>query len=716
MGQVIAIHDARSGEAAPDFIDQAYAKLAALPGFRVRDGQKHLSREIYKCVLENKPIAAEAPTGTGKTLAYLIGAVAAAEALGHIKEIPIVVATATKGLQAQILSGDIPRLVEAGILDDNNVILAKGRRNYLCVAETERLVGQGGDISGQYDLLDSEKNIQVESLSEIRETLEEFHGKAWNGDFDTYTGIPPNDHEKMRASADTCVGRKCEHYEICPFFNARARMSYAKIIVANHDLVLSDLTMHRAEQEPLFPGGRYIAVFDEAHNLPDKALEAGSAHVDLTPYLTHLEKVPMYSRNLFRVGDIAKAMDKAHLSEPDFHPGQLIGAIRDVVEQIRLVEVDADSRQARFPGGVVPDELSVVIDFALVRADMLLKAFVDSSTELKTTTLGDRNPAAKSVIAELLYSASFFLSHLKQLVQALQLFSDNSERAIRWVKHDDERAELHTSPVEGADVLTRLVWGNPRLQPVLVSATLKDFDGFDRFRARAGMPEDTHTVVLPHIFPYRESEMVLVDTHYSPRYETKLEYQAELRALIPQHIDPNEGTLILFPSATLMKDTVPMLRKLYPGMVFCQREAGIEVLVREHKKRITAGHGSILCGLATMAEGLDLPGSFCTHVIICTLPFVAPTSPVEQELAEILGQRYFGERALPDALIKLIQMVGRLMRRETDRGRITVFDKRLLYSTWGRRMLRALPNFAMRCERSPYHTMPVPELQQRQPQ
>jgi ATP-dependent DNA helicase DinG len=708
MAQVFQIREAHHPEVL-DFIDEAYKKLEALPSFIVRGGQKELSRAILNCIVAGRPLAAEAPTGTGKTLAYLIGAIAGAEALGVTKEIPIVVATATKGLQAQILTGDIPRLVEAGIIDQMSVVIAKGRRNYLCISEAERFLSKA-DTSGQFNLLDEGQNKDVNSAREIQETLDEFNAHTWNGDFDTYTGVPPDEHETIRASADTCVNKKCDHYDQCPYFKARACMSYAKIIIANHDLVLADLTMHKAEQEPLFPGGRYIAVFDEAHNLPDKALSAGSAHLDVVPFGEHLSKLPAYSRNLFRVGDIAKLMDKVHLVEGDFHPGQLLHALDELAKQVRVIEVPLDAQQVRLPKGEVPAELDTAAKFAQERAEMMLKALIDSAAELKTTNLADRNPAAKSVIAELLHTASFFTSKIKKLVQSLSLFNNTEERAIRWVKHNDSCAELHSSPVEGADVLTRLVWGNARLIPVLVSATLKDFEGFDRFRARAGMPADTEVMVLPHIFPYRESDLVIVDTRYSPRYDTKKEYQAELRALLPEHLDSKEGSLILFPSAQLMHDTVPLLRKKFPGLVLCQREAGLEVLVKEHKQRIDNGGGSILCGLATMAEGLDLPGKYCTHVVICTLPFVAPTSPVEQELAEMLGSRYFGERALPDALVKLIQMVGRLMRRETDRGRITVFDKRLLYSSWGRRMLHALPRFRMRCERSGFYARAVPEL------
>lgn len=94
-----------------------------------------------------------------------------------------------------------------------------------------------------------------------------------------------------------------------------------------------------------------------------------------------------------------------------------------------------------------------------------------------------------------------------------------------------------------------------------------------------------------------------------------------------------------------------------------------------------------------MAEGLDLPGDYCTHVLIAALPFSVPTDPVEQRRQELLGSKYFGEKALPDALVRLVQMTGRLMRRESDHGRITVFDHRLGTTTYGRRMLAALPPF-----------------------
>ncbi|MGC8519391.1 MAG: helicase C-terminal domain-containing protein, partial [Steroidobacteraceae bacterium] len=119
----------------------------------------------------------------------------------------------------------------------------------------------------------------------------------------------------------------------------------------------------------------------------------------------------------------------------------------------------------------------------------------------------------------------------------------------------------------------------------------------------------------------------------------------------------------------------------------------IATLTETHRARVDAGELSILCGLDSFAEGLDLPGRYCTHVIIVALPFTPPVSPVERRYQSILRNRYFQERAMPDAMLKLKQMVGRLLRSETDRGRITVLDPRLASTRWGRQMLESLPPF-----------------------
>ncbi len=694
MGQVIPIADATrvsSTDAVLTFIDECYDRLVKAGGFVARPEQRQLSREVCRALCAGEPLAAEAPTGTGKTLAYLIGAIAAAEKLRGTKDIPIVVATATVGLQGQILQGDLPRLYAAGILAEGDGVLAKGRSRYFCVQSAERLL-EAAREDAQYDIFDEEANLDVNATEEVREMLEAYHGRAWNGDSDSYTGMPPSAWDRVRATSETCTGHKCEHYSSCPFFNARRALSSARVIVANHDLVLADLAMVRDGIDPLFPGGKYLVVFDEAHHLPDKALDAGSAALELEPMLGELPRIGSFNKSWQRQVELVRLFTKAKVEEADLEPAALSNALSALRAEVLALDFEPETRQHRFVLGELPEPLRRAAELALEHALAMHEAFQDATGALKQTNLPEKNEALKPVIAELLYQAAFFNSKLSALVKGLTLLT-NGRRAVRWAFRGDPVSSLHVSPLEGADVLRELLWGSERVSVAMVSATLRDFEGFERFAARVGAPESLRTLALPHIFPYRENTLYLVDMTYSPRYEEKDKFVTELIQSLPRFLDPNEGTLVLFPSRAMMRVVLPVLRQAFGSKVLAQGDMGIKELIAEHKRRVLSGQGNILCGLAVLAEGLDLPGELCTHVVICALPFSVPTTPVERELQELLGKDYFAKRALPDTLVKLIQMVGRLMRRESDRGRITLYDKRLLYTQWGRKMLNALPEF-----------------------
>lgn len=695
MGKVFQIKEATrvvAGDASLIFIDECYARLRALPGFVMREGQRDLSYAMCKAMVAGEPLAAEAPTGTGKTLAYLVGAIAAAEKLKTTRVIPIVVATATVGLQSQILMGDLPRLVQAGIIGANDAVLAKGRGRYFCARSAERLT-EGEDPSTQVDFFDESGNELAVSTAEILELLKDWSTHLWTGDRDSYTKpVSPESWAPVAASSATCLAHKCDHYANCPFFNARRALSDAKLIIANHDMVLADLAMVRDGIEPLFSGGRYLVVFDEAHHLPDKALEAGSASFEVEKLLEEFPKLLGFSRTWQRYGELAKLFEKQKLHASDFDPGALLNALGTVKRETATLEVDAETGQLRFEAGRMPEELAKALALAHTHCASLTLAIQDGGKALRQTNLGEKNPGLKTVITDLLYQLAGLSSMVSQLNKALALLT-SPVRAVRWLFKKGATTSLHSSPVEGAEVLRELVWGNERVVVGMVSATLQDFDGFERFKSRSGAPDSLRTMALPHIFPYRENTLYLVEMQHSPKQDEKVGFLKELTASMPGFIDPDEGTLVLFPSRSMMKEVVPTLRKEFGSRVLVQGETGIKELIKDHTARITSGKGSILCGLATLAEGLDLPGDLCSHVIICALPFTVPTSPVEQELQEMLGRDYFSKRALPDALVKLVQMVGRLMRRESDRGRITVFDKRLLFTRWGLKMLGALPGF-----------------------
>lgn len=699
MSNVVSISEARHSPA-QEFIERAYEALEALPNFRIRKGQKQLSYWIKQALLEGVPLAAEAPTGTGKTVAYLVGALAAArdsEARGF--PMPIVVTTATVGLQGQVVTGDLPRLVAAGLIAESEVVIAKGRSRYFCVQSAERFVGET-DGKNQFDFFNAEENIDLESVDDIKAVLEQYHGKAWDGDVDSFKGNPPVFWAKVEASSDTCTSHQCDYFETCPYFSARRKLANAKIAIANHNLVLADLAQALEEKEAVFPYPKYFLIFDEGHHLPDKAMEIGTAKLDFSETDPVLQQLPLYISTIFRHGDLARFLDAKDIGSKDFKIGPAMNLLRETREAVAKLDVDPATFQRRFRGGVVPPEIIFPARLALQELSALKDVVARMLSALKNSKLSDKKPELKPVLADILVNGSFIGTKLKEFTKSLSLFcAETSEtRTVRWAYVSEAIVSIHVSPVEGSDVLRRIVWDNPRAASSLVSATLKDFGGFDRFRERAGLPEKARTEALDPIFDYSTSHMVMAEMVFSPISKERERYIAELLEKLPLDINPEEGTLVLFSSWTMMRTVVEELRRHHGSKVLVQGDMGFRDLIKEHKARIDKGQGSILAGVATMAEGLDLPGKYCTHVVITAIPFTVPGTPLEEERAELMGERYFRHHLMPDALVKLIQMVGRLIRTEGDTGKITLYDNRLYSKQYGRDIMKALPNFQKKRE------------------
>lgn len=683
---VVALDDFKAKMRGESLVDRAYTQLEERSGCKPRAGQRALSEAIRKALLERVPLAAEAPTGTGKTIAYLVGALAAAdEDLAVNERLPVVVATATVGLQQQILSGDVPRLVQAGVLAQSDVVIAKGRTRYLCPREAERIE----QAETQMDLLDNQANVDAEERHRVVTMMQYFRHGKWNGEFDAYKGELPAKSALVSARTDTCVGHRCEYFENgCPFFTARTKLSFARVIVANQDLVLYDLMMRENGQDSLFPFKRYYLVVDEAHQLPDKGIDIGSGRISPRSMVETLRALPMAIRSARRSKDMTSKLDAL---EPDLNTDELSTLAFDL--SVLLAQHLGEDAIVRFRGGNIPEVLAQELIRFQAEAARLDEAVSKFSGHLRKVKPDPGAAAVNLAVAESLRSAESVSTALKESLNGLSLLLAN-KRAVRWLERGADLLPLIcVSPLEGADVLTDLFWGSDAIIPVMVSATLKDFEGYDRFRTRVGAPANLQTMSLDPVLPYKRGQVRIVSTEHSPKQESRVEYEEELLTLLPDSIDPSEGTLILFGSNRLMEKLKPRLATRFGAAISFQGDAGIKEIVGRHQQRIDAGQGSILCGLATMAEGLDLPGKYCTHVVITTLPFPVPVSPVEQELQDELGPRYFSERAMPDALRKLTQMTGRLIRREEDFGRITVFDRRLAWTKWGRKMLAALPPF-----------------------
>lgn len=678
-------------EKAKLFIDQAYAALEKQPDFRAREGQRMLSGLVCVSLLTGKPMAAEAPTGTGKTLAYLIGMLAARQVAPSTD--PMVVATATKALQAQLMQSDLPKLEAAGCARMDQFALAKGKGNYLCIRDAKELQRSGvsvlEDAGSEDELPDPTAEINVDEVSAM---VNEFTTGAWDGDFDNFMGDKPRSLIRIQVKGETCTSKKCEFHDSCAYMKARAKMGGATAIIANHDLVLADLQMHADDQDAFFPAAKYMLVVDEAHNFPLKAISVGQREVEVVDALNRVFRLRTIVSILSRHAELAVLLKRPETAPERFEAKALILAFQGLLVALEDIAVDDQTGQLRFSKGIVPKPLldaalAVAAEFPAVSG--AIASVLTGISELPAIS----QPAVRKSLLEATHLALSAGKALKQTFQCISAFT-GPQRYVRWVSKADERVSIHTSPISGADVLKPLLWDSPRATPAFVSATLRDLDGFGSFQRGCGMPANSHFEVLPYIFPYGESQLVVPAMRATPKQAERVAYLAELRQKLPTAILPKEATLVLVPSRVMLREVGPMLKSRFgEEAVLVQNDMAIKPLLAKHKRRVAQGLPSILVGMATMAEGLDLPGKLCEHVVVLALPFAVPTDPVEQELAEVMGSRYFGERSLPDAMTRLLQMVGRLLRRESDRGRITVFDRRLASTSYGRRMLAALPPF-----------------------
>lgn len=665
--------------------DAAYAKLEQLHGMVPRAPQKRLSAETALCLLTGSPVAVEAGTGTGKSIGYLIG-IGVAQKMGITH--PVVVATATKALQSQLLDQDVPRVVELGLLDAEKVRLLKSRSNYFCresAANAQALLD-----SADPEVLVDEELLTLTS-DEVQSLVEQWDSGQWDGDFDTLTQRKPRNVIPIAASSDTCVGPRCEYYKRCPAIKSRSDLEKLQVVVTNQDLLLADLQLRASAMGvQLLPADKFGLVVDEAHHLAEKAANAGTAA--LSPksiYLalalaTPIDRLAREDLHLVGLG----------LVTPSLKP--LRSELGQFEDDLRALEPEAGPL-LRFPRAELPETLSTRL-LGLGTLFRPLLAFARGALK----SIASAEPATGGAAGRRLELVRRLRS-VQTAAEVVVKTSDALEQALAgaeyaaWAEFKEDQLEFSIAPLEGAATLKSVVWDAEDIVKgvAMVSATLRDTTGFKRFRHRVGAPASLRAVALPPVLDYSRGVLCVPSMKFTPKFSNRDSFLKELEEVLPQHINPQEGTLVLFSSWAVLKQFEPVLRKHLGDGLFVQGSLAPKALVQGHRARIDQGEGSTLAGVATLSEGLDLAGAYCSHVCVVALPFSAPHSPVEAELAERLGSRYFSERSLPDAALRMTQMAGRLLRRESDFGRITVFDRRLTDTNYGQEILKAMPGFTL---------------------
>jgi ATP-dependent DNA helicase DinG len=686
------------------------------------DGEGRRTSDPCVCVIE-------AGTGTGKTLAYLVGTLPFAR---HLQK-KVIIATATVTLQQQILAQELPLFREHSGLDFT-AALAKGRARYVCLHKLDLFL-QEPDSRGA-DLFfataassDSTTDASSEFTHEVspshrnpalresfapsyptqayQQLLDRMTVEGWNGDIDTLQ--EPVDEGLWRTvTVDhrQCLNRTCGYFQQCPYFRCKADQEQAEVIVANHDLVLADLALGGGIVLP--PPGESLYVFDEAHHLPEKTIQHFSAHAGLVSSRATLNTLSRLSVELQSLSHYDKAVVEhaqdmgPQIQQVHEHLNRLQLHLQDHVEWIADNEGGGWAR--RFEQGVLPADLFALMDELRPLAcgvmdyyEKLLervKALGDSrDSAVSQDPRWQRNQVALAALARPLEGQS-------ELWRAMtRVTSEDARPMARWLlkgdEHSAEDVRLFASPTDAASYLQQALWSRC-FAAILTSATLSVGGDFQYFRARAGLPENSVSTGYASPFDYpSQGSLELLDIGMDPGDHR--DYYDRLADVLSTIVAVDEGTLVLFSARKHLREVGQRLEALNTGLNLLQQEGSNRAqLIQRHRELLTAGSGSCLMGLASFAEGLDLPGKLLTHVVITRLPFSVPDEPVEATLSEWLksrGRNPFFEVSLPAASLRLVQASGRLLRHETDSGRISLLDRRLWTRRYGGQMLSALPPF-----------------------
>ncbi len=659
---------------AVDLVEVAYQALER-QGFTRRSGQEDLSRKIHKALLANYPLCAEAATGTGKTFAYLIGGILAQEQNG----LPLVVSTATVALQEQIFYRDLPTLAQAGLIAPDSFALSKGRNRYFCVNMAREAV-EGIQVTRLQPSLFGGFEDEAQATSFFsRQMWQSWTSGEWNGDRDSWPGLL---HEKawaqVRSERETCAGNACPDFHECPFYRDRLRFSRARILVANHNLVLADLALRAQGRDPLFPYGSYQLLVDEAHHLPEIVRQGGEAAFPVRTAQELLGKLGLWLNACQQAGKSTKTLpDLLEAARKALLP------LRTLAEGLLLLQ---EGDWFRFTHGKLDSNWSTPCRQASGDFQALAEALQDYARKLRYQKDG--------TVPLLLERAREFLEPIENMATGLVRFAERDPgflEGARWVESQNGDLRLRYAPLQGKDLLTHWLWSS-EIRPILVSATLKSLGTFDAFQEEAGLPPNTQFHTVPPVLPYQNSVLHCPPLDFWP---THPHYPQHLARALQRCLNPEEGTLILFNSRQDMLRTIGLLPLALRERCLIQGQNATHALIEQHRQIIAAGKGSILVGLQSFSEGLDLPGDLCTHVVLTRLPFGVPGTPLEEARKEKIGSEWFRKGVLPTTARALVQMAGRLVRRTTDRGRITCLDARLRESSYGPDLMRGMPDFRL---------------------
>jgi ATP-dependent DNA helicase DinG len=626
----------RSQNAALDAVFAPGGPLArAVPGYRVRPQQVELAHRIARAMRENRVLVAEAGTGTGKTFAYLVPALASRG--------KVLVSTGTKTLQDQLFRRDLPTIRQVLGLPVATALL-KGRANYVCHHHLERNLKDGR--------LPSREAVHDLQL------ISGFARRSQTGDKAELAEVPEDSEAwgLATSSRENCLGQSCSHFRECFVMRARREALAADVVVVNHHLFFADVVLRDEGMAELLPACNTV-ILDEAHQLPDTATLFFGQSVTTGQALD-------LGRDALAEG-LAEAPDVPELRE-------LVRATDRAARDLRLA---VGMKEGRLPAGM------------LERTE----GFSDAVARL-AAALG-RLAAALAGLAERGEGLANCADRARALVDRLQAWrSGDGEEVVRWVEAHAHSLALHATPLSVAPIFRRQLEEHPRAW-IFTSATLAVDGDFLHFQRMLGL-EDAETASWGSPFDYA-SQGVFYLPRALPEPNSEAHTDAVVDAALPVIRASGGRAFLLFTTLRAMRRAHARLGEAMRdgGLAFplLVQGQGTRSALLERFRRLG---NAVLVGAASFWEGVDVRGDALSVVVIDKLPFAPPDDPVfAARLAALkrAGRNAFFEMQLPAAALLLKQGAGRLIRDEQDRGVLMICDPRLATRGYGAHLVASLP-------------------------
>jgi ATP-dependent DNA helicase DinG len=601
----------------------------ALENYELRGPQQDMMSACAKIIESGGTLIAEAGTGTGKTFAYLIPIILSGK--------KAIIATKTINLQDQLASKDLWFLAS---LCDFDYAIAKGRGNYLCLRRMNAFRSDEKDEQAEY------KRI-VGWASETE-----------SGDREEYGPDRASIWEHVCSDADACRAKKCSYYRPCHYFSARQRWEKARIVIANH--ALTALNSMMPEDARMLPKAD-ILVVDEGHNLDSVLCD----QIGLTLSARGIDYI---FNKLLRVDH--RGVYKGLLAQSP--------ALFSEVEALRT-------------------ELGLF--WIKVRSELNNRVIIQGSLRL-AETMHSLSDSIKSLMSNIRTSATGLfqedeeielkaaLLKLQKVAEGMEIFPEGVDGFVRWPEIEERKISLRMAPINPGDFVKQSILPSYK-SIILTSATLSVSGNFNVTTSVLGL-EQADTLTVPS--PFDIKNQITVEIKQGINFKSNDSVEKLAAVIIEEAAKTNGGILVLFTSRDVMKRTWDIASGELKEIGFNPMLQG-ELQNRLMLRTMRESENSVIFGLDSFWEGVDVKGDSLKSLIITKLPFEVPTEPMviaRTDEIKKAGGNPFTEYSLPRAVLKFKQGFGRLIRSKTDTGRVVICDERIKTMRYGKSFLESV--------------------------